>query len=82
MNKEKIVNKHFHRAILGYDVEEVDAFLDEVIRDMEHTEQELNVARLRIRILLGELESHGLIKAKPEDAKAGGAGEATPGADE
>lgn len=72
MDKERIINQHFHRSILGYDVEEVDAFLDEIIREMDRREQELGIARLRIKILLEELENHGLIKnrsgdgAKPE----------------
>lgn len=64
MDKQKIVNKHFQRAFLGYDVEEVDAFLDEIIRDMERADQELGIAKLRIRMLLEELENHGLIKCR------------------
>lgn len=69
MDKDTIINKHFQRAFLGYDVEEVDAFLDEVIRDMDRREQELGVARLRIKILLEELENHGLISRRAGVAK-------------
>ncbi len=64
MDKQKIINKHFSRAIMGYDVEEVDAFLDELIRDMDRADQELGVAKLRIRMLLGELQEHGLLKGR------------------
>ncbi len=73
MDKQKIINKHFQRSFLGYDVEEVDAFLDEIIRDMERAEQEMGIARLRIRMLLEELETHGLLKCRRGDGaeKAG-----------
>lgn len=66
MDQSYLINKRLRRAFLGYDVEEVDAFIDEIIRDMDRREQELGVARLRIRILLEELESHGLIRNKAE----------------
>jgi DivIVA domain-containing protein len=69
MDKDTIINKHFQRAFLGYDVEEVDAFLDEVIRDLDRRKQELGVARLRIKILLEELENHGLISRRAGGAK-------------
>ncbi len=66
MDREKIINKHFHRAFLGYDAEEVDAFLDEILREMDRADQELGIARLRIRILLEELEARGVIPARRE----------------
>ncbi len=56
MNKEQIVNKQFTRAALGYDMAEVDSFLDEIIRDYDVTRQELEVARLRVKMLVEELE--------------------------
>ena len=64
MNKDTIVNKHFQRSFPGYDVEEVDAFLDEIVRDMDRREQELGILKLRIKILLEELEGRGLINRK------------------
>ncbi len=56
MNRDVIINKTFTRAFLGYDAEEVDSFLDEVIREFDRIKQELDVARLRNKMLLEELE--------------------------
>lgn len=61
MDKQTIIEKRFTRSIEGYDIEEVDAFLDEVAREFDRRDAALNVARLRIKLLLGEMESHGLI---------------------
>ncbi|HOF99532.1 MAG: Cell cycle protein GpsB [Firmicutes bacterium ADurb.Bin248] len=81
MDKEKIVNKRFRRSFLGYDIEEVDAFLDDIIREFDRRDQEAGVARLRIRMLLEELACRGPIrqpsgepepeKARPEEAHGG-----------
>ena len=43
MQIQEIVNRKFSRAFQGYDIGEVDAFLDEIIRDMERMEQELQL---------------------------------------
>lgn len=56
MNRDVIINKTFTRAFLGYDAGEVDNFLDEVIREFDRMKQELDVARLRNKMLLEELE--------------------------
>lgn len=56
MNRDVIINKTFTRAFLGYDAGEVDSFLDEVIREFDRMKQELDVARLRNKMLLEELE--------------------------
>lgn len=56
MNRDVIINKAFTRAFLGYDAGEVDAFLDEIIREFDRIKQELDVARLRNKMLLEELE--------------------------
>lgn len=56
MNRDVIINKTFTRAFLGYDAGEVDSFLDEVIREFDRIKQELDVARLRNKMLLEELE--------------------------
>lgn len=56
MNRDVIINKTFTCAFLGYDAGEVDSFLDEVIREFDRIKQELDVARLRNKMLLEELE--------------------------
>ncbi len=58
MNRDTIINKVFSRAFLGYDVEEVDSFLDEVIREFDRMRQELDVSRLRNKMLIDELERY------------------------
>ena len=40
MTVEAIANKSFRRTFLGYDLEEVDDFLDEIIRQIQQMEQE------------------------------------------
>ncbi|HWQ58778.1 MAG TPA: DivIVA domain-containing protein [Clostridia bacterium] len=67
MDKKKIIDKDFQRSFLGYDVEEVDAFLDEIIRDMDRQEQEMGVLRLRVRMLLEELACRGPVRRAPEE---------------
>lgn len=56
MNRDTIINKAFTRAFLGYDAGEVDSFLDEIVREFDRVKQELDVARLRNKMLLDELE--------------------------
>ena len=53
MQIQEIVNRKFSRAFQGYDIGEVDAFLDEIIRDMERMEQELQLLELRNKMLAG-----------------------------
>ena len=55
MNRNTIINKSFTRAFLGYDAAEVDSFLDDVIREFDTMRHELDVARLRNKMLLDEL---------------------------
>ena len=43
-----IHNKEFKRVMRGYDVEEVDEFLDEIIVDFEKMQRELDVLKTQI----------------------------------
>lgn len=63
---EEIINKQFSRAFWGYDIGEVDEFLDDIVRSNERAEQELEIAQLRIKMLLEELQHY---TGKQEDAK-------------
>lgn len=56
MKREDVISKHFNRAFMGYDMLEVDAFLDDVIRDIERLETALADAELRAKVLSDELE--------------------------
>ncbi len=73
MQIQEIINRKFSRAFQGYDIGEVDAFLDEIIRDMERMEQELQLLELRNKMLLEELAranvQSGFLDPFPESEK-------------
>lgn len=81
MNRDVIINKTFTRAFLGYDAGEVDSFLDEVIREFDRIKQELDVARLRNKMLLEELERfrESSAEQKREQAESTANAQAAPG---
>ena len=81
MNRDVIINKTFTRAFLGYDAGEVDSFLDEVIREFDRMKQELDVARLRNKMLLEELERfrESAAEQKREQAESTANAQAEPG---
>lgn len=81
MNRDVIINKTFTRAFLGYDAGEVDSFLDEVIREFDRIKQELDVARLRNKMLLEELERfrESAAEQKREQAESTANAQAAPG---
>ncbi len=53
---DDIVKQHFTRTFRGYDVQEVDLFLDEVIRELERRDQERDELLASIENLLAALE--------------------------
>lgn len=57
MRTDEIVNKAFSRSFMGYDIEQVDAFLDEVIDCLEQYESEKREMLSAMEYLLGKLES-------------------------
>lgn len=81
MNRDVIINKTFTRAFFGYDAGEVDSFLDEVIREFDRIKQELDVARLRNKMLLEELERfhESAAEQKREQAESTANAQAAPG---
>lgn len=58
MRIDEIVNKVFTRAFMGYDMEQVDVFLDEVIETLEHYEAEKREMLSAMEYLMKKLE-HG-----------------------
>lgn len=56
MRMEDIVNKVFSRSFLGYDMEQVDLFLDEIIERFEQYEAEKKEMLLAMEYLLNKLE--------------------------
>lgn len=61
MTVEAIANKSFRRTFLGYDLEEVDDFLDEIIRQIQQMEQERQELTDTIDYLVGELKNAGIV---------------------
>ena len=57
MKKEDILNKKFRRAFRGYDMQEVDAFLDEIIADSQKQQAEHDLMIQRIKALLGKIDA-------------------------
>lgn len=61
MTVEAIANKSFRRTFLGYDLEEVDDYLDEIIRQIQQMEQERQELTDTIDYLVGELKNAGIV---------------------
>ncbi len=53
---ENIAQKEFHKALYGYDCEEVDSFLDELILQMRQMEQERLEMATTIEYLVGQMQ--------------------------
>ena len=66
MTVEAIANKSFRRTFLGYDLEQVDEFLDEIIRQMQQMEQERRELTDTIDYLVGELKNAGIVPMERE----------------
>lgn len=57
MQIEDILQKDFKHAFLGYDVQQVDAFLDEIIEEFKRNKEENDLMVLRIEALLERLDA-------------------------
>ena len=66
MTVEAIANKSFRRTFLGDDLEEVDGFLDEIIRQIQQMEQERRELTDTIDYLVGELKNAGIVTMERE----------------
>ena len=68
MKKSDIIEKQFNRAFWGYDIVEVDQFLDEKVKELEHMEQENKLLELRNQMLLDRMARDG-VSLSEEDKK-------------
>jgi len=59
MQIDDIVNKEFNRAFVGYDMREVDSFLDDIIDRLERYEAERREMLTAMGYLLDKLENGG-----------------------
>lgn len=60
MKTSDIIEKQFNRAFWGYDIVEVDRFLDEIVKELEHMEQENKLLELRNQTLLERMAQGGV----------------------
>lgn len=56
MNRSDIIHKKFSRAFRGYEPSEVDAFLDDIVREMDLLEQAVKLAETREELLESQLK--------------------------
>ena len=56
MRTEDIINKVFTRSFMGYDIEQVDLFLDEVIAELERNDAEKQEMLNAMEYLMRKLE--------------------------
>lgn len=55
MDKKDIANKDFSRSMWGYNIQEVDAFLDEIIKEFERHESAMTVCQSQLKLLASKL---------------------------
>ncbi|MBR5292337.1 MAG: DivIVA domain-containing protein [Clostridia bacterium] len=60
MKISDIANRKFSRAFMGYNIGEVDAFLDEIAKDIERREQDIKLLELRNEMLIERLAASGV----------------------
>ena len=65
---EEIANKHFRRTLLGYDAEQVDACLDEIIDQLNTMQQDRREMVGTIEYLTAELVRAGASQSKKAEA--------------
>lgn len=70
LSVENIANKSFRRTLLGYDLEQVDDFLDEIIAQLRQMEQERRELTDTIDYLVGELKRSGIHAPQEEEPPA------------
>ncbi len=67
MKISDIANRKFSRAFMGYNIMEVDAFLDEIAKDIERREQDIKLLELRNEMLIERLASSGISMASDKE---------------
>jgi DivIVA domain-containing protein len=70
VRSDDIVKARFTKVFRGYDVQEVDLFLDEVIRTLDEMEQERNLLLSRMEALLAQLDEYDALLQSGNGQKA------------
>jgi len=60
MKISDIANRKFSQAFMGYNISEVDEFLDEIAKDIERREQDIKLLELRNEMLIERLAANGV----------------------
>ena len=63
---ENIVNKEFRKSLFGYDREDVDKYLDELIMQLRQMEEERKEMVATIEYLVSEVTAQGVENARRE----------------
>ncbi len=63
---ENIVNKEFRKSLFGYDREDVDKYLDELIVQLRQMEEERKEMVATIEYLVSEVTAQGVENARQE----------------
>ncbi|MBO4384781.1 MAG: DivIVA domain-containing protein [Clostridia bacterium] len=63
MERDDVINKVFPHSLFGYDPVAVDAFLDEVIRELDRKNNTIDVLRLKLTQELGEAQDVNVMLA-------------------
>lgn len=71
MQIDDIVNKEFSRSFMGYDMREVDSFLDDIIDKLERYESERREMLTAMEYLLDKLERGGALPSGKQELPAG-----------
>lgn len=71
MQIDDIVNKEFSRSFMGYDMREVDGFLDDIIDKLERYESERREMLTAMEYLLDKLEKGGALPSGKQELPAG-----------
>ncbi len=71
MQIDDIVNKEFSRSFMGYDMREVDGFLDDIIDKLERYESERREMLTAMEYLLDKLEKGGALPGGKQGLPAG-----------
>ena len=68
MKKSDTIENQLKTPHWGYDIVEVDQFLDEIVKELEHMEQENKLLELRNQMLLDRMARDG-VSLSEEDKK-------------
>ena len=70
LSTKDILNKQFNRSFRGFDIEEVDAFLDQIIRDYDAFQKEISYLQSENERLLNKVDELSKQTSVPKGARS------------